>query len=579
MRFRSKSSSRRGYDYESLLKELNVSRQGKSDYLQVSFRSDNPYLSEFAVNSFSEEFIRYYRNRLGSGSDDKLASLRQIMEAKRDTLEKRAKELAQIERRYGIVSSIDDRKSVVETISSYERMRDQERSKISALEGELAEIRRKLQDKGMLYDLDRTRQNRAELPRLTSLLTQVKERQAFGDNSPSLRDSISMLEQRKEDMLSEGNSMNSVQPQDAMEDLYRKKTNKEIELENAKARLSTIEENLGRQRGKKYSLMTGNSDLDRAQAMYGQAEKGYQAALIRYNDAKDKVKDLGQNLQIFERGRPAEKPEPSRAPILIAFSGLASLALCVVVLFLLEYVDLSIRTPSNFVRLSGLPLLGSLNHLNTSSLKLESLFSEKSNNPNLERYKQLLRKLRYEILNMGSHIMLFTSARSGEGKTLTMLSLAYSLSLNDKKILLIDTNFKGPTLTSMLQAKPVLEDAIRQGDDPARAVSRSEFPGIDVIGCRGGDYSPAEVLYDAEFRAMLKQLSESYDYIFMEGAPLNDFADAKELIHFNEKVVSVFSAKTVLKQSDKETIAYLQSLDDKFLGAILNNVEPQNLEL
>jgi len=79
--------------------------------------------------------------------------------------------------------------------------------------------------------------------------------------------------------------------------------------------------------------------------------------------------------------------------------------------------------------------------LNTSSLKLESLFSEKSNNPNLERFKQLLRKLRYEVLNTDAKSMLFTSARPGEGKTLALISLAYSLSLNDKKILLVDTNF------------------------------------------------------------------------------------------------------------------------------------------
>lgn len=568
---------RSDYDYMSLASNLEISRQKQSDYISVSFKSDDPFLSEFAVNTFAEEFIRYNRNRVGSGSSEAVKSLRKIMEAKQDTMNARGKELAALEQKYGIVDKAENSKVIVQTTSEYTRMRDNERAKVAALEAELAEINRQLDSPEANSAANESKVNASEIERLTRLLSSLKMQQSLNPR-PSLQDSITQFEQQKAALVS-SNSTNFGAPKDSRANLFRKKTDKEIELSNAKAKLASIERNLNREIGKRYNMVAGNPEVNRALNSFQQAEKEYFDAQKRYNDALDKTENLGKDLQIFERGRAADEPEPSRAPLLIAFSGLASLSLCIVLLFLLEYVDLSVRTPSNFVRLSGLPLLGSLNHLTTSSLKLESLFSERSNNPSLERFKQLLRKLRYELLNTDAKTVLFTSARPGEGKTLGLISLAYSLSLNAKKILLIDTNFKSPSLTGMLQARPVLEEVIRQGEDPAKAVSRSEFTGIDVIGCSGGDYSPAEVLYDDKFKALLEELSYNYDYIFLEGAPLNNFADAKELVHFVDKVVAVFSAKSVLKQSDKETIAYLQGLEDKFLGAVLNDVEVQNLEL
>lgn len=565
------------YDYMNLAKNLEISRQKQSDYLSVSFKSDDPFLSEFAVNTFAEEFIRYNQNRVGSGSNQAIENLRKIMETKLDTMNARGRELAILEQRYGLVDPSENKKVIVQTTSDYTRMRDNERSKVASLEAELAEINRQLESPESNSAANQVSANATEIDRLTNILSSLKMQQSLNPRA-SLQDSITQFEQQKTDLLrSSSNSFGA--PKDSRANLFRKKTDKEIELKKAKSSLSSIERDLNREIGKRYNMVSGNPEVKRAFTNFEQAEKEYLAAQTSYNNAQDKTQEIGKNLQIFERGRAAEKPEPSKAPLLIAFSGLASLSLCIVLLFLLEYVDLSVRTPSNFVRLSGLPLLGSLNHLTTSSLKLESLFSERSNNPSLERFKQLLRKLRYELLNTDSKTVLFTSARPGEGKTLSLISLAYSLSLNAKKVLLIDTNFKSPSLTGMLQARPVLEEVIRQGEDPARAVSRSEFTGIDVIGCKGGDYSPAEVLYDDKFKALLEELSHNYDYIFLEGAPLNNFADAKELVHFVDKVVAIFSAKSVLKQSDKETVAYLQGLEDKFLGAVLNDVEVQNLEL
>jgi len=72
-------------------------------------------------------------------------------------------------------------------------------------------------------------------------------------------------------------------------------------------------------------------------------------------------------------------------------------------------------------------------------------------------------------------------------------------------------------------------------------------------------------------------LTGDFDYIFLEGPPLNDFSDSKELIQYVDGVIAVFSATHIIKQIDKESIQFLKDLNGKFCGSILNKVDPENV--
>jgi polysaccharide biosynthesis transport protein len=76
---------------------------------------------------------------------------------------------------------------------------------------------------------------------------------------------------------------------------------------------------------------------------------------------------------------------------------------------------------------------------------------------------------------------------------------------------------------------------------------------------------------------MMVQLRSRYDYILMEGASLNDYSDSKELLTFADKVITVFSADSKIEQIDRESINFIRSLKDAFLGAILNKVNEKNI--
>jgi Mrp family chromosome partitioning ATPase len=151
-------------------------------------------------------------------------------------------------------------------------------------------------------------------------------------------------------------------------------------------------------------------------------------------------------------------------------------------------------------------------------------------------------------------------------------------------VLIIDTNFCNNDLTLQLKARPTLETFSVAPEDFSiekvkEIVTTYSVENIEVIGCKGGDYTPTEILPKNHLLNYLPQLKQYYDFIIMEGAPLNDYTDSKELEHYAEGVVAVFSSKISLKQNDRESIQFLEGLNGKLLGAVLNNIKEDYLDL
>jgi Mrp family chromosome partitioning ATPase len=188
------------------------------------------------------------------------------------------------------------------------------------------------------------------------------------------------------------------------------------------------------------------------------------------------------------------------------------------------------------------------------------------------------------VESSGKKTFLITSTESRQGKTTLTQALAYSLSLSNKNVLVIDTNFCNNDLTVQMEAAPTLETfsvpRTELSIDKVKAiVTTYPVSGIEVIGCKGGDYTPSEILPKNNLLNYLSFLTNYYDFILLEGAPLNDYTDSKELAQYVDGVIAVFSSKLALTQVDRESVQFFETLGDKFVGAVLNNVQEEYLEL
>ena len=570
-----------GYNYEILQKNLVVRRIPGTDYIGIDFYSENPYLTAFAANALAQEFIRYYQNTQANVARNSVQYLSRIMDEKKAELDDKMQAWEQYNQAQG-GNSANPTKDIVNQIDRLNQEKEKANQEIFSAERKLLDIDSYFagEDKKPYLESELSRGNNSILILRNRLNRLNNSYVRSGFNTSGILDSLATTRRELAEAIFQAVKDRNGSPDAERRRLINQKIDNELRIEIARGRIQSITREL-RRIGNQAGTFPAS---ERQPSTYGReveiARDAYLTVLNKLNDAKAVSNNvLIGTINQIEFVQPPDKPEPSKAPLLVVLAGLMVLALSIGIVFLLEYLDQSVKYPSVFIEKTGLRYLGPLNQLSSKNLDLVSLFSETHTNPTLENYKQLLRKVRHEIIEKDPKTLLVTSSRSGVGKTSLLISLAYSLSLSGKKVLIIDTNFKENTLTDITGASPSLEKYIR-GDMPKSAlVSGSVFKGVDVIGSEVSNNSPAEILKHEAFMELLKELVKNYDHILMEGAPLNKFVDSRELSIYADKTIPVFSATKPIDMADHTSIAYFKKLDaeGKLLGAVLNKVEMQNI--
>jgi Mrp family chromosome partitioning ATPase len=332
--------------------------------------------------------------------------------------------------------------------------------------------------------------------------------------------------------------------------------------------------------GEEVILKAKEDELRIASQEYESLKKSLQASL-------DLDVNPENNFKQTLVGQPAYKPQSARRSLILGLSGALMFFLSSFIILGLEFLDTSFKTPSIFQRATKLRLLTSLNKIDLKRKQVSDYFHMNGDTDKPEdesMYVENLRKLRYELENSGKKIFLITSTKPGEGKTTIIESLANSLCLTKKKVLLIDANFSNNTLTRKFEAKPTLEQFSLNGQANAvdkfwSITSMTTIPNTDIVGCSEGNHTPAVVLPKSNLLENLPRIAESYDYVFVEGAALNNHADSKELSKYVDGIIAVFSARSVLRNTDKESVQFLKSTGEKFMGSVLNHVDVASMKL
>lgn len=584
------------YDYEYLSDQFSIYRRSLSDFIAIDFKSEVPVLSAFAVNSLCQEFIRLNKTLKGNRSSESIDILERLVEDKRLARDKKGIELSEFKVINNIYNYSAESQNKITQISNYEANKEIEIRNISALMLSLTMVTEKINSLTVIDQREVAKVNQ----RIIDLRKKISEWTSNQDEASKLK--VSQLRDELQLEISRLENMNSSNDSGDYEILVKERDRLQLELQIAKGNLQTIEQSLGRLRSTITGFAAKEARLAELERDLQVISTEYQAAQERYNAAINKASVIGSSIRQIIQGQPSSEPESSKQILLVALAGFGSFILCAVVILLSEVSNTSVRTQGRLERMTGLKNIGTLNQIDLNLNDLPKVFGMKNLNENTDVFVHFLRKLRFEIQNSDKQMILLTSTKSLSGKSFVIVCLAYSLSLLNKRILIVDTNFKSSSLTKLLipnanihgllkkglsseitllveNTKSGSSEETREANNGKSIIHATTFKDIDIIGNFGGKDSPSEILAGKDFRRMLDNLMVEYDYILMEGPSLNDFSDTRELIQYADSVIPVFDARTTLNNLDHDSIKYLKSIKAKVMGTVLNNAKLTDLTI
>ncbi|MBI4530217.1 MAG: polysaccharide biosynthesis tyrosine autokinase, partial [Candidatus Latescibacteria bacterium] len=363
-------------------------------------------------------------------------------------------------------------------------------------------------------------------------------------------------------------------------------------------------------------------DIDVNASLFKTLQEKHYEAMIKEADTKDEV-------QVINR---AKKP---KHPINRDVSGKVGAGLAIgvilglVVAFIKESLDTSLGTMEDMEEYLGVPVLAMIPHIEMKEqvTKVLAINPSLADYPNPEKQAQLITQLdsksgvaegyrilrthlQYASSDRECKMILMTSARSGEGKTMTVSNLAIVLAQAAKRTLLVECDLRRPGVYSAfgIDREPGVigivlgeidwHDCIKGVTDLMMGRLGMEGvmaqPGLDhlhIITCGGpAPPQPAEMLATERMRRFLEEAREEYDHVLLDMPPVLPVTDATVLSRLVDGILLTYQAgqrradlKLAKIRLDGMTKAHHGKSEaagaekSKVIGVILNDVRAETV--
>jgi capsular exopolysaccharide synthesis family protein len=275
-------------------------------------------------------------------------------------------------------------------------------------------------------------------------------------------------------------------------------------------------------------------------------------------------------------------PKPVRNGILGAILGLL---LGIGLAFLLERLNRRLRDPDEAQEAFRLPVLSAVPESkaimasNDGTTAAELPFVEN------ESFRMLRASLRYFNVDSDVRSVLVASDTASVGKSTVAWNLA-RVAATGSRVVLLETDLRNPSiahqhglnsvpgLSAVLTHQVELEEAIQtmsvaSGANGAEGGEQT----LDVIVAGANPPNPAELIESKAMSDVLSQLTERYELVVLDTAPLGVVSDAFPLLREVDGVIAVARLGRSTRDSAERLRDQLERLDAPLLGIVANGVK------
>ena len=241
-----------------------------------------------------------------------------------------------------------------------------------------------------------------------------------------------------------------------------------------------------------------------------------------------------------------------------------------------------------------IPVLGELPRLSKKEMKMVA----RDDRSVLSEALRIIRTNLDYLLKTGNkrgnkNVVFVTSGAPGEGKTFLSINLAMILASTQKKVLLIGADIRNPKFYSFFTGDQI--DKLGRGKKRREAglteyiYDSSLLPSdiinsmlvhkntIDVIYSGKVPPNPAELLLSDRIKLLIEEMSDQYDYVVVDTAPLMVVTDTLLISNYADLIIYVTRADVTEKRSITFPMKLKAEGKMSHLCFIVNDVKASNL--
>jgi receptor protein-tyrosine kinase len=326
------------------------------------------------------------------------------------------------------------------------------------------------------------------------------------------------------------------------------------------------------------------------------SNRDFYEAMSRRVDEASVASTLRQsNVRLVGPAEPPAHPFKPNVPLNLLLGLFGGLALATAYVMLQEQTNSALRSPGDAGAYLTLPELGAipragkrrvavLGFLGTGNGKshVERASLEQPSSDVSESFRATLASIQSRKHNgEHPHVLVVTSSRPMEGKTTVVSNLGIALAEIGHKVLLIDGDLRRPRLHKVFdQANSWgLSDLLREKNAieelPLEVlVKKTAVPRLWLLPSGTGTDNIFGLLCSGRMARLLPRFRQEFDYVIVDAPPCLEFADARIISRYTERLLLVVRADYTDKKTAQAAVRRLQLDGISVMGVIFNYWDP-----
>jgi non-specific protein-tyrosine kinase len=327
------------------------------------------------------------------------------------------------------------------------------------------------------------------------------------------------------------------------------------------------------------------SEAAEDQAALSRLETKLQEAQIRYTEGFNNLNDLqvaqakeSSNVIQIEPAQARSAPFKPRVLRDTLSAAVVGGLLAVGIVFLIEYLDDTVKSPDQIAEATGLSTLGAIALIDNQKAPDNLITQRAPRDPISEAYRVLRTNLGFAAVDGELKSMLVTSASPGEGKSTTASNLAMVMSQTGRSVILVDGDMRRPSLHRFfdLANNHGLSTAAYDRERPVvEHVVATKFPRLSLMTSGPIPPNPAELLNSQRMAQVLDELRSEADMVIIDTPPALTVADATILAPQVDGCVVVIEAGRTRRDTFVQAVERLRNSNAQIFGAVINLLKPR----
>lgn len=356
----------------------------------------------------------------------------------------------------------------------------------------------------------------------------------------------------------------------------------ESEVTVAHRRERALEESLNEAKGQSAVINHAGIQLAELEREAAAHRAIYETFLTRLTETREQQDLLQADARVISAALVPDEPSFPKPGLMLVGGFVMSVTMGLFLTFLTEHLDRSLRSARHLEQRLGVTSLGlvpTVRRLRRHQRPYQHLL-EKPLSEYAEAVRSVRKALQLSNIDQPPKVVMVTSTLPGEGKTTLATSLAASAASSGFKTIVVDLDLRHPSvarelnhrikcdLIDFMTDRATLEDVIHS--DPS-------VNGLAYIPIKQLTRSPLNLLESQKMAGLIASLRARYDYVVLDTPPALGITDARAIARLADAVLFVARWGHTKAEPALRALEVLFDSHARVAGAVMTQVNLRKL--